>query len=258
MADFEKYRIVMSVNDNPLYSEFIIPVIRFYIHYYPGIEIKIIYAHPILPKYLENYKKYIICYDNPHNLPSKYISQHLRYLVPCLWEKDKWNILSDIDLIVLINNFDLMTNCIDPTKFINIGKMNLHEIYQSKMIPFAPSIVRNYVLSLTLNIVTKKDMDDFLLKNFVPMDNPWGYDWFKDQHLLFDYFKNSMVKYKRHDVDRLDREMVHLYFLKQYNYHRIIDLHLPRPYSQYKEQLDQVLLFLIHCRPINDKLICLE
>ena len=78
-----------------------------------------------------------------------------------------------------------------------------------------------------------------------------------DQKIIYKHFRENLVKYKRYDLDRLDREYCNLHNTK-YLLNNLLDLHLPRPYNKYKSHLIPVSSYLCIYKPKNDDLLQLE
>ena len=241
------YRFVTATDSNPTYLGFIQPWIEHHKKLYPQSEIVIILVSDSIPYYLENYKKYIKLWKPLSNLSTAYQAQVLRILYPVLLD-EKQNILADIDLFLLTDNF---INMIDKlgnhdNRCINFGTLSKVECRREKQLPFSYTVLSTRLLKEKCKVSTEEDIKNLLEKEYIKDDSARGYCWFTDQLFLYKKFIDyeHLIKIDRHSGDRVDRDWFDPNCPRIRNAisnKNIIDFHAPRPYQKYKSFIHATL-----------------
>ncbi len=243
------YRFITACNTKKTYYEFIRPWINHHIKLFPNSDIKCILVSEEIPEELKDLSNHLILFKPIENISTAYQSQLVRLVYPVLLD-DALNIICDIDLFAMskeiLTIFDKIPN--KEKSFINYGKLSMRQCEIDKEFAMCYSILSNQVIEEKLEVKTSEDIILFLKNNYTNQDNVYGYEWYGDQKLLYNIFREYewLVKLERPNNDRLDRD---LYDYKNLLVKNIIetnciaDLHAARPYSEHKERIDTTLSY---------------
>ena len=111
--------IVTSVNENPLYLEFIPIFIKTWNKLYPDVDVKIILIANQIPQEYLQYKENIILFEPIDTVLTSFTSQFIRLLYPCIMNYTNGIMITDMDILPM--NRTYYTDHIKPfdtSKFI--------------------------------------------------------------------------------------------------------------------------------------------
>ena len=236
--------ILTSVNENPMYLEFIPIFIKTWNKLYPTVDIKIILiAHAIPDIYLE-YKDNIILFQPIHNVLTSFTSQFIRLLYPCILNYTNGVMITDIDILPM--NKTYYTEHIkmyDNSKFIYLRENICFEYNEIAMCynVAVPAIWKDIfkIHSVTDIIYTITNISS----NTIIHEGHGNIGWNIDQRTLYNKVMewntktNNFVCLQEKDTNfrRLDRNT----FIMTDNIKKLIsdglysDYHCYRPMSQY-------------------------
>ena len=246
------YRFVTACNENATYTGFIPTWIDHHKKLFPESDILVLLVSKNLPYELEKYKSNIIVVDPIPNVHTAYQAQMIRLLYPVLLE-DKQNIICDIDMYILSKDVLVLFQRIpnNDTRFINFGCLDIASCHKEKQLPLFFSVYGKKVLENVFKVKNKEDITNLMLDRYEKQNNPYGYNWFADQVLLYELFINydSLFKIERKTGDRIDRDWFNpsdpqvVYKIKN---NCLVDFHAPRPYQKYKSFIQSVLDHVIY------------
>jgi hypothetical protein len=217
------------------------------------INVKIILISKYIPENLIIYKNNIILFEPIENIPTSFQSQCIRILYPCILENNI--IISDMDLIPL-NKTYYVDNIkdFDEDSFV-IYRNVLEDI---KQYPICFCAANSKIWKEIFNINTEEDIRTTLKQwylqlpeNDYKISSPYSFGWAMDQLQLF-YNVNKWGKniIKLNDTEsgfkRLDRMNINYIDnnIKKIKYEIKLniysDFHLPKPYINYKNILDNI------------------
>ena len=111
--------VLTSVNENPLYLDFVPIFIQTWNKLYPDVDVKIILIAKEIPDKFLLFKNNIILFEPLDNVLTSFTSQIIRLLYPCILEYNNGVLITDIDMLPMNNTY--YTNSIteyDINKFI--------------------------------------------------------------------------------------------------------------------------------------------
>jgi hypothetical protein len=241
------YRFITSCDNNETYLSFVPSWIKHHTKLFPESEIVLVLISDKLPENLKELSNNIILFKPIENIHTSYQAQMLRLLYPTLLS-DKQNVICDIDMYILSKDvltlFDRIPD--NDNRYINFGCLDINSCHREKQLPLFFSI---YGLNVLQNVFKVKDMLDILIllkERYKKLDNPYGYNWFSDQELLYELFINYKHLYKiERTNDRVDRDWFNPsdpVIIKRIKTNCIVDFHAPRPYHKYKSFIQSVLM----------------
>jgi hypothetical protein len=168
--------------------------------------------------------------------PTSWQSQLCRlYSYALLKHKNKNLLISDIDMLPINGNyFTSVAKEIDESSIVSYSGQPYEDV------PYFPMcyILGNSTL-MNEKFSLEKDFDSFLLR----LNNLYGTKWNTDENFLYDSLHGAPNLISRNDRkrhQRIDRSSWN-YDIDLLNKGYYIDSHLPRPYSQYKSQIEDLI-----------------
>lgn len=250
--------VVTSVNNNPLYIDFIPLFIKTWKKLYPDVDVKIILIHDNIPKKFQSYKQHIILFPPIKNVSTAFTSQYIRLLYPCIMKYKNGILISDMDMLPM-NKYYYTENIkhISNDKFVYMRDVLLNH----KEIAMCYNVATPNTWSDIFDIKTLHDIKvrikDVYNKNTY-VDIHGGKGWNLDQLHLYEKIMqwnsvtNNFVTLNDQFTrfNRLDR--IHCFNLIERKVTMIIhnssastsekikngfysDYHCYRPYESYKE-----------------------
>jgi len=241
--------IVTSVNNNPLYVDFIPLFIKTWNKLYPSVDIKIILIHTEIPEKMKIYKKHIILFPPLPNVCTAFTSQYIRLLYPALLNYQNGIMITDMDILPMNRKY-FSTNIehIQNHKFICMRNCLLSE----KQMAMCYCVANNKTWGNIFQIKTLQDIKSRLID--INEHYNKNISWFLDQIHLYHNVKywdtktNNCVilRDKQTKFNRLDRNTFTLnenmkHAIKSGKYS---DYHCYRPYDKYKEINEKIFELL--------------
>ncbi len=268
---------LLACDLNPTYYNFY-PLVRKYWRTIVGIPTKLILIGVNIPENLKEYRDEIILFEPIENIHTAFQAQVIRVLYPAMFESNKTIIISDMDIIPLNQNYFCETiKSVSDNNLIIYRNV----IEDQLQYPMCYICAQSSTWKEIFKINNEDDIRDIIRSwytNDYVISGPYSIGWAQDQLQTYKYvnkfhsetkrvirFTDEVTKFKR--LDRLDinnniinvmnsirfnvndEEMKSRPSYKLYEeYKRKIknkefsDFHLPRPYSEYKEYLELLLL----------------
>ena len=251
--------VLTSVNENPLYLDFVPIFIKTWNKLYPTVSVKIVLIMNTIPQELQEYKDNIILFEPINNVKTSFTSQIIRLLYPCILDYENGVLITDIDMLPMNTKYYTVNiENYDNSKFI---------YYRGDLLLYAKQIAMRYNVATPITwksifkVQTKNDIIDFIKESqsnkkrrsvkkntkkiaTKNVDDIWN--WFADQETLYKEVmrwnnkKNNFIcldetktNFKRLDRDTFnisDNEVITS--IKEGIYS---DYHCLRPMSQYSE-----------------------
>ena len=245
---------LLSCDLNSTYYEFY-PLIRKFWKLKVGIDCILILVANEVPYSLLEHSDSIILFPPLKNIPTAFQAQCIRLLYPCLLTQYKGIIISDMDIIPL--NGDFFNNTIKDLNQKNTFCIYRDVISQHNQYPMCycaassdtwQNMFRVYIMN---DIVTR--LEEWYSKNDYSISSASSEMWAQDQLQLYKYVSLSLfIDIKRFTDDmtkftRLDRGDINFIsnnkseIKKAIDSGKYCDFHLPRPYEEYKDLLDDLL-----------------
>jgi len=97
--------VLTSVNEKPLYLDFVPIYIKTWNKLYPDVDVKIILIAKNIPDNLLSFKKNIILFEPIENVVTSFTSQFIRLLYPCILNYKNGVLITDIDMLPMNNTY---------------------------------------------------------------------------------------------------------------------------------------------------------
>lgn len=225
--------IIISSNDNPLYYDFHDIVIE----QWCKLGFKVFFAHitdidsDIINTNYGLYKKF----KSVNNIDSGFQSQVVRMYIPTLLPNKNF-LISDIDMLPLNKQYFL-----DRSDNIPDDRILIYSGQPYDNVPYYPMcyiLAKGEIFKNDLNI--NMNYNDFIIK----MSKYSNLDWNTDEKYFYQTTlssENLIILRDRNFKMRLDRGNWY-YDQKKLMDGYYIDSHLLRPYNQYKNEIDKILI----------------
>ena len=249
---------LLSCDLNPMYYDFF-PLIKKFWKKKVGIDCILILIANDVPYSLRNEADSIILFSPLKNIPTAFQAQCIRLLYPCLLTEFNGIIISDMDIIPLQSDFFLETiQELDQKTTFCIYRDVISEYQQYPMCYCAASSETwknlfdiHIINDIVLTLEKWYSKDDYAVSS--AFSEMWAQDQFQlfktvslVSHLSFSViihkFTDEQTKFSRLDradvdfISKNKKEIKNEIGNKKYS-----DFHLPRPYQNYKELLDELL-----------------
>jgi|688.fasta_scaffold08774_16 hypothetical protein len=228
--------VVISSDDNPMYKDFYPIVSKIWNSF--GLKtyfINITNENSIT----ENEYGFVHKIKSIDNIPSSYQSQIVRLFSPNLIDGNI--LMSDIDMIPL--NYDYFKNNSEYLLDDNIV------VYTTNPYTDRPFHAMCYLLGNSKTFKKILGTENMTYEEFVKtLESVYGHSWFADENFFYDKSignENKMVFLKR-DIKntRIDRSKW-VYDVNKLHKGTYIDSHLLRPYSQYLNEINELIKNII-------------
>lgn len=255
---------LVSSNLNDLYIDFF-PLVKTFWNEVVKIKCKMILVADHIPEKLSSYSEDIILFKPENGISDVYQAQMLRVLYASLMQEETGIIVSDMDLIPMQKRYYELCNRFDSDMFVCYRDCLLRD----NQFPICFNAASPQIWREIFGIQNESDIRN-LLKLTFPRNYrgaPGEKDWFKDQLILFhsvvswsektgsrlvilddDYTNFNRLDRADWDGMKKDEELK-----KKITRQEFTDFHLPRPYSQYKDGLLEMLNGLL-CKKIVESL----
>lgn len=241
--------ILTSVNENPLYLDFVPIFIKTWNKLYPDVDVIIILIAKNIPDNLLLFKKNIILFEPIENVLTSFTSQFIRLLYPCILNYKNGVLITDMDILPM-NNTYYTKNIIeyDNNKFIYYREDRLLSIKQIAMCYniATPQIWKDVfkINSLDDIILSIKNVND----NNTIKEGHNNLGWSIDQQTLYNKVyewnkkTNNFVCLKRNGFNRLNRNNIKWNNNTKSNIAngKYTDYHCCRPMSKYYDMNWQI------------------
>ena len=236
--------VLTSVNENPLYLDFVPIFIKTWNKLYPDVDVKIILITNSIPDNLLYYKNNIILFKPIENIKTSFISQFIRLLYPCILNYKNGVMITDMDMLPM--NRTYYTENIkefDNNKFIYYRG---DKLFNYKQLAMCYNVATPHIWKDIFNINSIDDII-YMLKDINSNNQISGSHgdkgWFLDQLVLYEkvmswQVKNSVICLNENHTgfNRLDRTRFDINNINIRN--NIItgkysDYHCYRPMSKY-------------------------
>lgn len=228
--------VVISSDDNPMYKDFYPIVSKIWNSF--GLKtyfINITNENSIT----ENEYGFVHKIKSIDNIPSSYQSQIVRLFSPNLIDGNI--LISDIDMIPL--NYDYFKN---NSEYLLDDNIVVHTTNPYTDRPFHAMC---YLLGNSKTFKKILGTENMTYEEFVKnLESMYGHSWFADENFFYDKSignENKMVFLKR-DIKntRIDRSKW-VYDVNKLHKGTYIDSHLLRPYSQYLNEINELIKNII-------------
>jgi hypothetical protein len=165
--------VITSVNNNPLYIDFLPLFIKTWNKLYPSVDIKIILIHTEIPKNIKIYEKNIILFHPIPNISTSSIAQYIRLLYPALLNYKNGIMITDMDMLPMNRHyFTENIKHIPNNKFISMRNSFLNQI------PMCYCVASNKTWGNIFQIKTLEDVKIRLTKinNYYKNNISWSLD----------------------------------------------------------------------------------
>jgi hypothetical protein len=249
--------VLVATDMNPTYFQFIPPFIAAWKKLFPNIIIHIIVIAYTLVDELLPYKEYIHLFPPIDNVATSFLSQNIRLFYPALLTEAKGGIIiTDMDIIPMSSVFYT-----EPIKNINDDKFFCYRplkcVGPNEMV-MCYNIAKPTVWKEIFNINSEADIITRIksiyqlpkYKNDGNGPNPF---WITDQLHLYEItqewhkttgnliISNTDQINRATRLDRSEYPRYNINFIKNGTY---IDFHMPRPYAQYKDFINNIINLL--------------
>ena len=245
--------ILTSVNNHPLYIDFVPLFIKTWNKLYPNVNVKIILINDNIPENLSQYENNIILFKPIKNVSTAFTSQYIRNLYPALLTQYKNGIMiTDIDILPMNRNYYVKNiENFSNDKFVYLRHVCIKE---HKQIAMCYNVATSNIWSDIFNIKNIEDINNRLTNVFSNIEHEEGHGkkgWCQDQIDLYKYvfdwnnktnnfiiLHDSNTGYKRLDRNTFDinniqlQQLIHLGFFSDY--------HCYRPYNKYKDVNEKI------------------
>lgn len=254
--------VVVAVNENKLYTDFIPIFVKAWKSLFPNITLHIIYIAHNIPHHLIKYKEHIQLFHPMDGVSDVFIAQFIRILYPCICNAEGGILTTDIDMIPMNTHY--------YTKHIDEIEDNRFILYRHpffwaghQQMPICYSIAHSKTWREIFNINSINDIKDTLLNEYNKIEytgQPDESGWYTDQIYLYNKVTSWMQTKRTHaiilgddltDFKRLDRIFK---IEKSETLEKEIrdgvysDFHMYRPYRKFKDINDWV------CNKLNQSL----
>ena len=251
--------VLVATDMNPNYFRFIPPFITSWKKLFPDIVIHIVVISDSLSDELLPYKEYIHLFSPIQNIESSFIAQNIRLFYPALLTEAKGGILiTDMDMIPMSKTYytESITH-IDDNKFICyrplscVGKNEMVICYN---IAHQSTWREIFNINSDADIVTRiksiYKLPKYIGENAGRYYKPF---WITDQLYLYEITQEWNKKTKNlvildndkiNKTTRLDKIHYPNYNSSYIKNKLYIDFHMPRPYTQYKDFIDNIINLL--------------
>lgn len=189
--------VLTSVNENPLYINFVPFFIKTWNKLYPNVDIKIILIANEIPLNIKEFEKFIILFKPIKNISTSFISQYIRLLYPCLLEYKNGVMITDIDMIPMNRKYYTDNiNQFDNDKFIYYRE---NICFSQKQIAMCYNVATPAIWKQVFDINSLNDIINRLKIRFESInyiDGSKGKCWFTDQLDLYEYIMKWNNKYQ--------------------------------------------------------------
>lgn len=239
--------VITSVNENPLYSEFIPIFIKTWNKLYPNVDVKIVLIAKQIPdEYLE-YKDNIILFEPIERVLTSFTSQFIRLLYPCILDYKNGIMITDIDMLPMSKTY--FTEHIKPfndSKFIYLRE---NVCFEYNQIAMCYNVAVPKIWKDVFEISSDKDIREyieFIFNNNNIIEGHGNMGWSIDQEILYQKIMkwnkktNNFVCLKEcyTQFHRLDRNTFHIDDVNIQNNiacGKYTDYHCYRPMSKYAQ-----------------------
>ena len=247
---------LLSCDLNPMYYDFF-PLIKKFWKKKVGIDCILILIANDVPYSLQNEADSIILFPPLKNIPTAFQAQCIRLLYPCLLSKFEGIIISDMDIIPLQSDFFLKTikDLDQKTTFcIYRDVISEHQQYPMCYCAASSETWRNLFDIHIINDIVLT-LEKWYSKDDYAISSAFSEMWAQDQLQLFKAVSSSssssvvvkkftdeqtkFTRLDRADVDFISKNKNEI--KKEIENGKYSDFHLPRPYKNYKDLLDEIL-----------------
>lgn len=242
--------VLTACNHWNLYFEFIPYFIKTWNKLYPEIDVKIIYIHHEIPKFLKEYEKNLILFPEIEGLSTSFIAQYIRLLYPAILDYKNGILITDIDMIPMNKTyFTKPVENISDDKFIVYRNV----ISMRNMYPMCYNLALNKTWSEIFNISSLEDIKNRLIEvnskiNFTYRKT---IDWCIDQHDLFKIVNNwnektnniEFINDKQWGFKRICRKgfrSLNEDLIQKIKNHEICDYACHRPFRKNRELCEKI------------------
>ena len=246
--------VVVAVNDDPLYAEFIPIFIKAWTTLFPFIKIHILFIAPSIPDKYQQYKEHMVLFTPIAGVSNVFIAQFIRILYPCVCSAKGGILTTDIDMIPMNTNYytQHIAN-IENNRFIVYRHPFFWAGYQQMGICY--SIAHRDTWREIFGINTMDDIKKRLAEEYEHIEytgKPDESGWYTDQ--IYMYCKvtswlqtkrphaiilgDELTKFKR--LDRIFKIEKSDLLAKEIRDGIYTDFHMYRPYRQFKELNDWI------------------
>ena len=256
--------VLVATDMNPLYYKFIPIFIKTWNKLFPNVKVTIVVVAKELVDELLPYKDNIVLFPPIENMNTAFIAQNIRLLYPALIDTEGGVLITDMDMLPMSRKYytEQIKN-IDNTKFVCyrplscVGKNEMVMCYNIAL----PNIWRDI-----FNINTTNDIIDtlqYIYKNNYYAGTHGGAGWNIDQ--LYLYNKTQKWNERTKSLIILNKPIyvilnnyvpsnMYVRLWKHYNFNdiaaclkqdNIVDFHMPRPYFNYKTDINRIVNLII-------------
>lgn len=193
------------------------------------------------------------------NIPTSFQAQIIRHLLPIYFE-DEVSIISDIDMLPM-NKYYFTESVKDvPEDNFIVYRDKAYLYYERKAewirdfpdypgLPMCYCAAKGKVFKDVFDIKSTEDIESKIIEWYNTFYAQWG--WSTDEFVLYNsirFWKKRSTNYTglgHATIGRIDR-----WYNLDYNFdllkqHQYTDMHCPRPYSNYKKEIDEILDFYL-------------
>ena len=245
---------IIGVNDNKDYYESF-PIVSRVWREVCNIRVVLIFVGNSIPAALEPYKQDIVLFPPIDGVNDVFVAQAVRLLAPCILEKCRGVIISDIDIIPINKQYFC-----DYVASIEYDKLVVHRRYAyNTILERIPLCYVSGGYQGWKKVFKCHNMEDIrvTLKAWAKDQEiegvVGGKGWHLDEHKLFQYVslhpnKEDIITFDDEEThfDRLDRTYFDRADVNKVKYLKYTDYHMQHPYRKYKTLIDQVVKYLIN------------
>ena len=247
-----KVNVILSCDDNPYYSEFWTPAKDIWLKRF-GIFPKLIYINS--DRQTDDFVNNILYVKKVKDIPVHLQAQLARiYYAQML--RDDVNIISDIDMFPISRQFfsvnKILENCKNGSFYhLNPEKREFGQLpmcYYAGLGATYHKLIGDLSWEEFLHMIVEKDYNTDKFDFQMPTHLQNKKLWFSDEIYLYSQVLEKNIEVIKNDdligKRRLDREMLTSPTALQ-NINSFVDVHLPRPYKNYKTYIDNLYFTLI-------------
>lgn len=239
--------VITSVNENPLYLEFIPIFVKTWNKLYPNVDVKIILIAKQIPDQYVEYKGNIILFEPIEGILTSFISQFIRLLYPCILHYQHGVMITDMDMLPMSKTYYTEhIRSFDNSKFIYLRE---NVCFQYNEIAMCYNVASPKIWKEVFEMNSTEDIRNYIKDTFYTNNIIEGHGntgWSIDQQVLYQKIMrwnektDNFICLKEQDThfSRLDRNTFHINNVNIQNSitnGEYTDYHCYRPMNKYSD-----------------------
>lgn len=178
--------VITSVNENPLYLEFIPIFIKTWNKLYPNVDVKIVLIAKQIPDQYIEYKSNIILFEPIEGILTSFISQFIRLLYPCILDYQHGVMITDMDMLPMNKTYYTQhIKTFDNSKFIYLRE---NVCFQNNEIAMCYNVASPKIWKEVFGMNSVEDIRNYMKHVFhtnTIIEGHGNIGWSMDQQVLY-------------------------------------------------------------------------